>query len=109
MADLVIRNAHIVDGTGAPAFGGDISVDGSTITSVDAPGAAAKGAREIDADGRLVTPGWVDVHTHYDGQVTWDPGSRSAFERRNPAPVSSTSTTTSPDRSIATRTAISSP
>ncbi len=73
MPDLVIRNAHIVDGTGAPAFDGDITVDGATITAIDAPGAAAKATREIDADGRLVTPGWVDVHTHYDGQVTWDP------------------------------------
>jgi N-acyl-D-aspartate/D-glutamate deacylase len=73
MPDLVIRNANIADGTGAPAFAGDITVDGATITSIDAPGAAAKGTREIDAEGRLVAPGWVDVHTHYDGQVTWDP------------------------------------
>ena len=73
MADLVIRNAHIVDGTGAPAYDGDITVDGDTITSIDAPGSAPKGTREIDADGQLVAPGWVDVHTHYDGQVTWDP------------------------------------
>src|SRR5690242_13555005 len=73
MADLVIRNANIVDGTGAPAFHGDITIDGDTITSVDAAGTAGKATREIDADGRLVAPGWVDVHTHYDGQVTWDP------------------------------------
>src|SRR5437870_1941813 len=73
MADLVIRNAHIADGTGSPAFDGDITVNGDRITAIDAPGAASKGDREIDAAGRLVAPGWVDVHTHYDGQVTWDP------------------------------------
>ncbi|HVV36218.1 MAG TPA: amidohydrolase family protein [Acidimicrobiales bacterium] len=73
MADLVIRNATIVDGTGAPAFAGDIVVDGDTITSIEAPGTAPAGAREIDAEGKLAAPGWVDVHTHYDGQVTWDP------------------------------------
>ncbi|MDP1794757.1 MAG: amidohydrolase family protein [Acidimicrobiales bacterium] len=73
MADLVIRNANIVDGTGAPAYAGDITIDGDRITSIDAPGTAGPATREIDAAGRLVTPGWVDVHTHYDGQVTWDP------------------------------------
>ncbi|HVT78010.1 MAG TPA: amidohydrolase family protein [Acidimicrobiales bacterium] len=73
MADLVIRNATIVDGTGAPAFAGDIVVDGDTISSIEAPGTAPTGTREIDATGKLAAPGWVDVHTHYDGQVTWDP------------------------------------
>jgi N-acyl-D-aspartate/D-glutamate deacylase len=73
MADLVIRNATIVDGTGTPAFAGDIVIDGSVITSVEPAGTAPKAKREIDATGQLVTPGWVDVHTHYDGQVTWDP------------------------------------
>ncbi|MBA2609675.1 MAG: amidohydrolase family protein [Actinobacteria bacterium] len=73
MADLVIRNASIVDGTGAPAYGGDIVIDGDTITSIEAPGTAQAGTREIDAAGKLVAPGWVDIHTHYDGQVTWDP------------------------------------
>src|SRR5205085_4184198 len=64
MADLVIRNANIVDGTGSPAYAGDIVVDGSVITSIEAPGAAPAGKREIDAAGQLVAPGWVDVHTH---------------------------------------------
>ncbi|MEY2398096.1 MAG: N-acyl-D-amino-acid deacylase [Actinomycetota bacterium] len=73
MADLVIRNATIVDGTGTAAFAGDIVIDGSVITSVEPAGTAPKAKREIDATGQLVTPGWVDVHTHYDGQVTWDP------------------------------------
>ena len=71
MADLVIRNAHIVDGSGGPATHGDIAVDGDRITEVGQ--VSGSGKREIDADGRLVTPGWVDIHTHYDGQVTWDP------------------------------------
>src|SRR5579885_23179 len=71
MHDLVIRNGKIVDGTGAPAFTGDVAIDGATITSVG--GQAGAGRREIDAGGMLVTPGFVDIHTHYDGQVTWDP------------------------------------
>ena len=70
--DLVIRGAHLVDGTGAAAVDGvDIAVDGDRITEVGSDVAA--GRREIDADGRLVTPGFVDIHTHYDGQATWDP------------------------------------
>ncbi len=71
MHDLVIRNGRIVDGTGAPAFEGDIAITGGVITAVGKVQGA--GRREIDAAGRLVTPGWVDIHTHYDGQVTWDP------------------------------------
>ncbi len=74
MADLVIRNATIVDGTGAPSTQGDIEVTGDRITGVGRSGeGAGSAAREIDADGLLVTPGWVDIHTHFDGQVTWDP------------------------------------
>jgi N-acyl-D-amino-acid deacylase len=71
MHDLVIRNGKIVDGTGAPAFAGDISIDADKIVNVG--GKAGAGRREIDATGSLVTPGWVDIHTHYDGQVSWDP------------------------------------
>ena len=71
MHDLVIRNGKIVDGTGKPAFVGDIAIDGNKITSVGGKAGAAR--REIDATGLLVTPGFVDIHTHYDGQVTWDP------------------------------------
>jgi len=69
--DLVIRGGSVVDGTGRPARQADIAIDGGRITSVGAD--VGEGRREIDATGRLVTPGWVDVHTHYDGQVTWDP------------------------------------
>lgn len=68
MHDLVIRNGLVVDGTGSPPRRADVAVDNGTITD-----ASGRGHREIDADGRLVAPGWVDIHTHYDGQATWDP------------------------------------
>jgi N-acyl-D-aspartate/D-glutamate deacylase len=74
MHDLVIRNGSVVDGTGGPARApgtADIAVDGERITGVGQ--VVGKGRREIDAHGLLVTPGFVDIHTHYDGQVTWDP------------------------------------
>jgi N-acyl-D-amino-acid deacylase len=71
MHDTVIRGGTIVDGTGRPAFTGDIALDGDKIAQVG--GKAGPGKREIKADGLLVTPGWVDAHTHYDGQATWDP------------------------------------
>ncbi len=73
MADLTIRNGLLADGTGAPARHADVVIDGDRIVDVVAPGEGATGAREIEADGRLVTPGFVDIHTHYDGQATWDP------------------------------------
>src|ERR1041385_4795583 len=71
MHDLVIRGGTIVDGTGRAGFAGAVAIDGDTI--VAAGGRAAPARREIDADGLRVTPGWVDIHTHYDGQATWDP------------------------------------
>jgi N-acyl-D-aspartate/D-glutamate deacylase len=71
MHDLVIRNGRLVDGTGTRPRNADVAVDGDRIVDVGAD--LPKGRREIDADGMLVTPGWVDIHTHYDGQVTWDP------------------------------------
>jgi N-acyl-D-amino-acid deacylase len=71
MHDLVIRGATIVDGTGASARTGDIAVDAGKIVSVE--GKAGAGSREIDANGLIAAPGWVDIHTHYDGQVAWDP------------------------------------
>jgi len=67
--DLVIRGGAIVDGTGAERFSGDVGVDGGVIAAV---GGRLEGERVIDADGAIVAPGWVDVHTHYDGQATWD-------------------------------------
>jgi N-acyl-D-aspartate/D-glutamate deacylase len=76
--DLVIRNGRVVDGTGAEPVEAAVAIDGDRITAVgDVDG---KGAREIDADGRLVTPGFVDIHTHLDAQLAWDPiGSSSCW------------------------------
>ncbi|MEJ2132899.1 MAG: amidohydrolase family protein, partial [Gammaproteobacteria bacterium] len=70
MRDLIIRNGTIVDGSGEPPYEGDIAIDGDEIVATGKVEGKAK--REIDASGHLVTPGWVDVHTHYDGQATWD-------------------------------------
>ena len=70
MHDLIITGGTIVDGTGRPAFTGDVAITASRITGVGKDLGPAR--RALKADGLLVTPGWVDVHTHYDGQVTWD-------------------------------------
>src|SRR6478609_6917665 len=70
-ADLVIRNGTVVDGTGAPPRVTDVSVTGGRITEIGP--VDGRGSREIDADGRLVTPGFVDIHTHLDAQLAWDP------------------------------------
>ena len=69
MTDLVIRNATVVDGTGAEPFEADVAIADGRIASVGK--IAGRGADEIDARGMLVTPGFVDPHTHYDGQATW--------------------------------------
>jgi N-acyl-D-aspartate/D-glutamate deacylase len=70
--DLLIRGGLVVDGTGAPPRPADVAVSGGRIGEVAEPG-SIRGAREVlDADSMLVTPGFVDIHTHYDGQVTWD-------------------------------------
>src|SRR5947208_3292580 len=69
--DLVIRGGLVVDGLGDPAFDGDVAITDGRITAVGAaPGGAA---RTIDATGRVVAPGFVDIHTHYDVQLFWDP------------------------------------
>ena len=71
MLDYVIKGGTIVDGTGASPTIGDVGVRGGVIVAVG--GSITESANEtIDADGAIVTPGWVDVHTHYDGQVSWD-------------------------------------
>ncbi|MFZ0250614.1 MAG: amidohydrolase family protein [Acidimicrobiales bacterium] len=70
MHDLIVKGGMLVDGTGEAARPADVAVDAGRITEVGAVQGGA--ARIIEADGLLVTPGWVDVHTHYDGQVTWD-------------------------------------
>ena len=71
MYDIVIRGGTIIDGTGEAAFTGDVAIAGGRIIAVS--GKAGPARRDIEAAGLLVTPGWVDVHTHYDGQAMWDP------------------------------------
>src|SRR5499426_3570072 len=71
MHDIVIRGGTVIDGSGKPAFTGDVAIAGGRIAAVGGKQGPAR--RDIDADGLLVTPGWVDVHTHYDGQAMWDP------------------------------------
>src|SRR3954468_23605891 len=71
MHDLVIRGGRVVDGTGAPARTADVAITDGIVTEVGRVDGRAR--QEIDADGLLVTPGFVDIHTHYDGQITWDP------------------------------------
>ena len=71
MHDLIIRGGIVIDGSGNPRQAADIAIDGERITAVGSVEGEAR--RVIDASGCLVTPGWVDVHTHYDGQATWDP------------------------------------
>ncbi len=69
MPDLIIRNGTVIDGTGAAPFEADVAITGSKITAVGK--IATRGTEEIDARGMLVTPGFVDPHTHYDAQATW--------------------------------------
>ena len=69
--DLLIRGGLLVDGTGAPGRSGDLAISGGRIVAVGTS-IEPKGAEVIDAEGAIVAPGWVDVHSHYDGQVTWD-------------------------------------
>ncbi len=69
--DLVIRGGFIVDGTGAPGRTGDLSVSGGRIAEVGT--VSGRGTREVDARGLVVAPGFIDPHTHYDAQLTWDP------------------------------------
>jgi N-acyl-D-amino-acid deacylase len=71
MYDLIIRKGTIVDGTGAEPFISDIAIEGDTIVAIGNIRGGSK--QEIDAHGKTVTPGFVDIHTHYDGQITWDP------------------------------------
>jgi N-acyl-D-aspartate/D-glutamate deacylase len=71
MHDLVIRGGTVVDGTGTAPRTADVAISGGRVAEVGS--VSDRGRREVDADGALVTPGFVDVHTHYDGQATWDP------------------------------------
>ena len=78
MLDLVIRNGLIIDGSGLPGRRGDVSIlDGKVVS---AGGRAAEGRREIDASGKVVAPGFIDPHTHYDAQLCFDPYAFPAIE-----------------------------
>ena len=70
MHDLIIRNAQIIDGSGSPLQQGDLAVDGEQITALGQ--GLGQGREEIDADGLALAPGIIDLHTHYDAQLTWD-------------------------------------
>ncbi len=70
MHDLVIRAGTVIDGTGQPGFTADVAINNQTITEIG--NNISQGRQELNADGLLVTPGFVDIHTHYDGQVSWD-------------------------------------
>eukprot|EP01050_Picozoa_sp_SAG11_P024110 SAG11_NODE_5040_length_1682_cov_2.234997_4_plen_115_part_00 len=72
-ADLLVRGGTVVDGSGEPKFVGDVAIKDGKISAVGPDlGQTTAAAREIDATGLLVAPGWCDTHTHYDGQATWD-------------------------------------
>ena len=77
MSDLVIRGGTVVDGSGAPARRADVAIAGGRIRAVG--NLTGRGAREIDAGGLVVSPGFIDVHTHYDAQYTWDPYATSSI------------------------------
>src|SRR5262245_18901820 len=71
MFDLIIRGADIVDGTGRPRFRGDIAIEAGRIATTGTVDGSAR--REINAVGLVAAPGFIDVHTHYDCQISWDP------------------------------------
>ena len=71
--DVIIRGGDVIDGTGSPARRADVAIAGGRIQAIEAVGRLS-GRDEIDATGQVVTPGFIDIHTHYDAQVFWDPG-----------------------------------
>lgn len=97
-ADLVIRSGTIVDGTGLPSYVGDLAIAGGRIVEIG--NVAERGAREIDADGHIVTPGFIDGHTHMDAQMFWDPlGTSSCWHGVTTAVMGNCGFTLAPSRS----------
>ena len=76
MFDLVIRNGTVFDGSGRPGFRADIGVVGDRIAAIGQ--VSENGHRELDAEGRIVSPGFIDGHTHLDAQLFWDPACTSS-------------------------------
>jgi N-acyl-D-aspartate/D-glutamate deacylase len=76
--DLVVRNGWIVEGTGLPRFFGDVAVTGGRIAEVGVIDRTVPAGQVIDADGLTVAPGFIDIHTHYDPHVSWDPNLTSS-------------------------------
>ena len=73
MHDLVIKNAVLVDGVGTPGFEGEIAVTGGKISAVGDGESVGEGRTRVDAEGLTLAPGIIDLHTHFDAQLTWDP------------------------------------
>src|SRR5258707_170182 len=77
--DLVVRGGKVIDGSGLAGYTADIAVKDGVITQIGR--VTERGARELDADGLLVTPGFIDAHTHFDAQINWDPlGTSSSWQ-----------------------------
>src|SRR5580693_5489790 len=79
MYDVVIAGGLVVDGSGGPGFAADVAVQGGRIARI-APGLAGQGRRVVEAAGRVVAPGFIDPHTHFDVQLLWDGAARPALE-----------------------------
>jgi N-acyl-D-aspartate/D-glutamate deacylase len=79
MHDLVIRNARVVDGTGAPAYAGEVAVKDGRIVAVG-PRVEGSALAEMDAGGKAVAPGFIDPHTHFDVQLLWDGAAKPSLE-----------------------------
>ncbi|MSO78552.1 MAG: amidohydrolase [Acidimicrobiia bacterium] len=96
--DLVLRGGTVVDGTGADPVRADVAIDGDRVTAVGS--VDDRGQRELDVSGRLVTPGFVDIHTHLDAQLAWDPiGSSSCWHGVTTVAVGNCGVTFAPVRS----------
>jgi N-acyl-D-amino-acid deacylase len=78
-ADIVIKGGTVIDGTGSPGYVADVAITGGVISDV---GTGLSGRRVLDAAGQVVAPGFIDIHSHYDAQVFWDPQLTPSVSRR---------------------------